>query len=155
MPENNAPERAMGFATRSLHAGHTPDESSRARAVPIYQSTSFTFKDSAHAAALFALQEFGNIYSRIMNPTQAVLEERVAALEGGVCPRRSLSVVAGPHSKRPRRRTAIAAEKGPISDARAAIRKSNAAELMAWPARRRRRTAPNIWGLPNRGVPNG
>jgi O-acetylhomoserine (thiol)-lyase len=84
MPENNAPERALGFATRSLHAGHTPDESSRARAVPIYQSTSFTFKDSKHAASLFALQEFGNIYSRIMNPTQDVFEQRVASLEGGV-----------------------------------------------------------------------
>ncbi len=84
MPENNAPERALGFATRSLHAGHTPDDSSRARAVPIYQSTSFTFKDSAHAAALFALQEFGNIYSRIMNPTTDVFEQRVASLEGGM-----------------------------------------------------------------------
>jgi O-acetylhomoserine (thiol)-lyase len=84
MPENNAPERALGFATRSLHAGHTPDESSRARAVPIYQSTSFTFKDSKHAASLFALQEFGNIYSRIMNPTQDVFEQRVASLEGGI-----------------------------------------------------------------------
>jgi O-acetylhomoserine (thiol)-lyase len=79
-----APARQMGFATRSLHAGHTPDASSRARAVPIYQSTSFTFKNSAHAASLFALQQFGNIYSRIMNPTTDVFEQRVAALEGGV-----------------------------------------------------------------------
>src|SRR5271165_4758780 len=84
MPENKTPERALGFATRSLHAGHTPDDSSRARAVPIYQSTSFTFKDSAHAAALFGLQEFGNIYSRIMNPTTDVFEQRVASLEGGI-----------------------------------------------------------------------
>ena len=68
MPDNQTPERALGFATRCLHAGHTPDDSSRARAVPIYQTTSFTFKDSTHAASLFALQEFGNIYSRIMNP---------------------------------------------------------------------------------------
>ena len=57
---------------------------SRARAVPIYQTTSFTFKDSEHAAALFALQQFGNIYSRIMNPTTDVFEQRVAALEGGM-----------------------------------------------------------------------
>src|SRR5690242_16573094 len=84
MPENNAPEREFGFATKSLHAGHTPDASSRARAVPIYQSTSFTFEDSQHAAELFALQKFGNIYSRIMNPTTDVFEQRVAALEGGI-----------------------------------------------------------------------
>ena len=84
MPENNAPEREFGFATKSLHAGHTPDASSRARAVPIYQSTSFTFEDSQHAAELFALQKFGNIYSRIMNPTTDVFEQRVAALEGGM-----------------------------------------------------------------------
>jgi O-acetylhomoserine (thiol)-lyase len=74
----------MGFATKSLHAGHTPDKASLARAVPIYQSTSFVFENSAHAASLFALQQFGNIYSRIMNPTTDVFEQRVAALEGGV-----------------------------------------------------------------------
>jgi O-acetylhomoserine (thiol)-lyase len=74
----------MGFSTRSLHAGHTPDSASRARAVPIYQSTSFTFENSAHAASLFALQQFGNIYTRIMNPTTDVFEQRVAALEGGI-----------------------------------------------------------------------
>ena len=74
----------MGFATRSLHAGHTPDKASLARAVPIYQSTSFVFEDSTHAAELFALQKFGNIYSRIMNPTTDVFEQRVAALEGGM-----------------------------------------------------------------------
>src|SRR5215472_1419130 len=84
MPDNKAPERQLGFATKSLHAGHTPDAASHARAVPIYQSTSFTFKDSAHAANLFALQEFGNIYSRIMNPTTDVFEQRVASLEGGM-----------------------------------------------------------------------
>ena len=84
MADNNAPDRQMGFATRSLHAGHTPDAASRARAVPIYQTTSFTFEDSAHAASLFALQQFGNIYSRIMNPTTDVFEQRVAALEGGI-----------------------------------------------------------------------
>src|ERR1700719_183944 len=84
MPEKPAPERQMGFATRSLHAGHTPDKASLARAVPIYQTTSFVFEDSSHAASLFALQQFGNIYSRIMNPTTDVFEQRIAALEGGV-----------------------------------------------------------------------
>ena len=74
----------MGFSTRSLHAGQKPDPATGARAVPIYQTTSFVFEDSAHAAELFALQRFGNIYTRIMNPTTAVFEERVAALEGGV-----------------------------------------------------------------------
>src|SRR3984957_7637727 len=84
MPENTAPERQMGFSTRSLHAGHTPDKASLARAVPIYQTTSFVFEDSAHAADLFALQKFGNIYSRIMNPTTDVFEQRTASLEGGL-----------------------------------------------------------------------
>ncbi|MEO8595528.1 MAG: O-acetylhomoserine aminocarboxypropyltransferase/cysteine synthase family protein [Candidatus Solibacter sp.] len=84
MADNNAPAREFGFATKSLHAGHTPDASSHARAVPIYQTTSFTFDNSAHAAALFGLKEFGNIYSRIMNPTTDVFEQRVAALEGGM-----------------------------------------------------------------------
>jgi O-acetylhomoserine (thiol)-lyase len=84
MAENTAPDRQMGFSTRSLHAGHTPDASSHARAVPIYQTTSFVFDNSEHAAALFALQQFGNIYSRIMNPTTDVFEQRVASLEGGV-----------------------------------------------------------------------
>jgi len=85
MPEKpTTPDRQMGFATRSLHAGHTPDAASRARAVPIYQTTSFTFEDSNHAASLFALQQFGNIYSRIMNPTTDVFEQRVASLEGGI-----------------------------------------------------------------------
>src|SRR5271169_4650758 len=86
MPDETAtpPARQMGFATKSLHAGHTPDKASLARAVPIYQTTSFVFEDSAHAADLFALQKFGNIYSRIMNPTTDVFEQRVAALEGGI-----------------------------------------------------------------------
>src|ERR1039457_5276488 len=84
MPENIAPARSMGFSTRSLHAGHTPDKASHARAVPIYQTTSYVFDDSAHAAALFALEQFGNIYTRIMNPTTDVFEQRVAALEGGI-----------------------------------------------------------------------
>jgi len=81
MPDQ--PERKYGFNTRSLHAGHTPDAVTHARAVPIYQTTSFTFENSDHAAALFALQQFGNIYTRIMNPTQDVLEQRVASLENG------------------------------------------------------------------------
>jgi O-acetylhomoserine (thiol)-lyase len=76
-------ERAFGFNTRTLHAGYDPDPATKARAVPIYQTTSFTFDDSADAAALFGLQKFGNIYTRIMNPTTDVLEKRVAALEGG------------------------------------------------------------------------
>ena len=71
-----------GFDTRALHAGHTPDETG-ARAVPIWQTTSYVFKDTEHAASLFALKEPGNIYTRIMNPTNDVLEKRVAALEGG------------------------------------------------------------------------
>jgi O-acetylhomoserine (thiol)-lyase len=82
MPENT-PDRVFGFNTRALHHGYQPDPTTGARAVPIYQSTSFVFKDSDHAAALFALQEFGNIYTRIMNPTTGVLEERVASLENG------------------------------------------------------------------------
>ncbi len=61
-------ERPLGFNTRSLHAGYTPDPTTGARAVPIYQTTSFVFEDSDHAANLFALQQFGNIYTRIMNP---------------------------------------------------------------------------------------
>lgn len=77
-------EQGKGFDTRALHAGHTPDAETGARAVPIYQTTSYVFDDTAHAARLFALQEFGNIYTRIMNPTNDVLEQRVAALEGGV-----------------------------------------------------------------------
>ncbi len=73
-----------GFDTKALHAGYTPDPQTGARAVPIYQTTSYVFKDTDHAARLFSLQEFGNIYTRIMNPTTDVLEQRVAALEGGV-----------------------------------------------------------------------
>jgi O-acetylhomoserine (thiol)-lyase len=83
MAENTI-DRQLGFSTRSLHAGHTPDKASLARAVPIYQSTSFVFENSDHAADLFALQKFGNIYSRIMNPTTDVFENRVASLEGGM-----------------------------------------------------------------------
>jgi O-acetylhomoserine (thiol)-lyase len=74
----------FGFYTRALHAGARPDAATGARAVPIYQTTSYVFDDSAHAAALFGLQQYGNIYSRIMNPTTAAFEERIASLEGGV-----------------------------------------------------------------------
>jgi O-acetylhomoserine (thiol)-lyase len=77
-------ERAWGFRTRAVHAGHVPDAATGARAVPIYQSTSFVFEDTADAASLFALQKYGLIYSRIANPTVAVLEERIASLDGGL-----------------------------------------------------------------------
>ena len=70
--------------TLALHAGQQPDSDTFSRAVPIYQTTSYCFKDSGHAANLFALKEFGNIYTRLMNPTTDVLEKRLAALEGGV-----------------------------------------------------------------------
>lgn len=76
--------RFTGFETLALHAGQQPDPATGARAVPIYQTTSYQFKDTDHAARLFGLQEFGNIYTRIMNPTTDVLERRIAALEGGV-----------------------------------------------------------------------
>ena len=71
-----------GFDTRQIHAGQEPDPTTGARAVPIYQTTSYEFRDSQHAANLFALAEIGNIYTRIMNPTQGVLEARLASLEG-------------------------------------------------------------------------
>jgi O-acetylhomoserine (thiol)-lyase len=90
MPEKD--EHIYGFATRSLHAGQQPDPTTGARAVPIYQTTSYVFENTEHAAALFALQQFGNVYTRIMNPTQAVLEERVASLEGGAA---ALAVASG------------------------------------------------------------
>ncbi len=77
-------EHRFGFRTRALHAGGTPDASTGARAVPIYQTTSFVFDDAADAGNLFALQKYGNIYSRIGNPTVAALEERLASLEGGI-----------------------------------------------------------------------
>jgi O-acetylhomoserine (thiol)-lyase len=74
----------FGFDTRMLHAGQAPDPATGARAMPIYQTTSFVFEDTEHAAHLFALNKFGNIYTRISNPTTAAFEERVASLEGGV-----------------------------------------------------------------------
>lgn len=72
------------FNTLAIHGGQTPDSATNARAVPIYQTTSYTFNDADHAARLFGLQEFGNIYTRLMNPTTDVFEQRIAALEGGV-----------------------------------------------------------------------
>ena len=77
------PDRKFGFETLCLHAGHLPDPTTGSRAVPIYQSTAYVFDSTDHAASLFNLQTFGNIYTRIMNPTNAVFEERMAALEGG------------------------------------------------------------------------
>src|SRR4029450_3974767 len=74
----------FGFDTRMLHAGQTPDPTTGARAMPIYQTTSFVFEDTEHAPHLFALNKFGNIYTRISNPTTAAFEERLASLEGGV-----------------------------------------------------------------------
>jgi len=80
--ESNTPPQQL--ATLALHAGQVVDPATTSRAVPIYQTTSYVFNDSDHAARLFALQEFGNVYTRIMNPTTDVFEKRVAALEGGV-----------------------------------------------------------------------
>jgi O-acetylhomoserine (thiol)-lyase len=88
MPDAKTP----GFSTLAIHAGAAPDPSTGARATPIYQTTSFVFNDADHAAALFGLEAFGNIYTRIGNPTQGVLEARVAALEGGTA---ALAVASG------------------------------------------------------------
>ncbi|GGE77968.1 O-acetylhomoserine aminocarboxypropyltransferase [Stappia taiwanensis] len=85
-------DRIPGFSTLAIHAGAQPDPSTGARTTPIYQTTSFVFDDVDHAASLFGLQAFGNIYTRITNPTTAVLEERVAALEGGTA---ALAVASG------------------------------------------------------------
>ena len=85
-------EQEYGFDTRAIHAGAQPDPATGARATPIYQTTSFVFDDTQHAADLFALRAFGNIYTRIMNPTQAVLESKVASLEGGTA---ALAVASG------------------------------------------------------------
>ncbi|MGW4973050.1 bifunctional o-acetylhomoserine/o-acetylserine sulfhydrylase [Streptomyces albidoflavus] len=83
-PSTEPADPAWSFETRQIHAGAVPDPATGARAVPIYQTTSFVFDDTRHAAGLFSLAEPGNIYTRIHNPTQDVLEQRVAALEGGV-----------------------------------------------------------------------
>src|SRR5512135_3824352 len=76
-------DREFGFETLCLHAGQIPDAQTGSRAVPIYQTTSYVFDSAEHAASLFNLQTFGNVYTRLSNPTTAVFEERVAALEGG------------------------------------------------------------------------
>jgi O-acetylhomoserine/O-acetylserine sulfhydrylase len=88
----NGKQRHYRFETLQLHAGQKPDPTTNSRAVPIYQTTSYTFNNAEHAATLFALKDFGNIYTRIMNPTSAVFEERIAALEGGVA---ALAVASG------------------------------------------------------------
>ena len=77
-------EHEFGFHTRAVHAGSRPDPTTGARAIPIYQTSSYVFEDPESAAAYFNLQEYGNTYSRIMNPTVAALEERISNLEGGV-----------------------------------------------------------------------
>src|SRR3954467_9053277 len=84
MTDIDDPTANWSFETKQVHAGQTPDAATGARALPIYQTTSYVFKDTEHAAALFGLQEFGNIYTRLMNPTTDVVEQRIASLEGGV-----------------------------------------------------------------------
>src|SRR5206468_12826502 len=84
MAEKQPPPSAPHLATLAVHGGQQRDPATNARAVPIYQTTSYLFNDADHAARLFGLQEFGNIYTRIMNPTTDVFEKRIAALEGGV-----------------------------------------------------------------------
>ncbi|WP_104083406.1 O-acetylhomoserine aminocarboxypropyltransferase/cysteine synthase family protein [Cryobacterium sp. Y11] len=84
MVNHDRTDREWGFRTRSIHAGNVPDAVTGARAIPIYQTTAFVFDDTADAAARFALQKYGNIYSRLANPTVAAFEERVASLEGGL-----------------------------------------------------------------------
>src|SRR6478735_6078847 len=91
-PAPDGQDHIFGFDTLTVHAGQRPDPTTGARAMPIYQTTSFVFEDTDHAAELFALQRFGNIYSRIMNPTNGAFEERMATLEGGVG---ALSVASG------------------------------------------------------------
>src|SRR5260221_7988688 len=81
--EHDGQARAFGFETRAVHAGQRPDPYTGASALPIFQTSAFVFEDTDSAAAYFNLQEYGNIYSRIMNPTVAAFEERIASLEGG------------------------------------------------------------------------
>jgi O-acetylhomoserine (thiol)-lyase len=85
-------QRTLHFDTLQVHAGHTPDSDTNSRAVPLYQTTAYTFNSAEHGANLFALKEFGNIYTRLMNPTTDVLEKRIAALEGGIA---ALAVASG------------------------------------------------------------
>jgi O-acetylhomoserine (thiol)-lyase len=90
--EDHMADKKPGFDTLAIHAGGSPDPATGARVTPIYQTTAYVFNDVQHAADLFALRAFGNIYTRIMNPTQAVLESKVAALEGGTA---ALAVASG------------------------------------------------------------
>src|SRR5690349_9793076 len=83
LQETNMSETQPGFETQALHAGQEVDPTTKSRAVPIYMTTSYVFDSPEHAANLFGLKEFGNIYTRIMNPTTDVFEKRIAALEGG------------------------------------------------------------------------
>ena len=98
-PAREEEARAFGFETRQLHAGQRPDPNTGARALPIFQTTSYVFEDPESAAAHFNLQEYGNTYSRIMNPTVAVFEERVANLEGGAG---AVAFATGSPRRRPR-----------------------------------------------------
>ena len=89
-------EQKLRFETLQVHAGQEPDPVTKSRAVPIHQTTSYVFNSSEHAANLFGLREFGNIYTRIMNPTTDVFEKRIAALEGGVA---ALAMASGQSSQ--------------------------------------------------------
>ena len=80
----NDTTKQFGFTTRQLHAAYKPDPQTGARAIPLYQTIGYQFNNTEHAANLFALKEFGNIYTRLMNPTTDILEKRIASLEGGV-----------------------------------------------------------------------
>ena len=84
------------FETRQIHAGQVPDPTTGARALPLYQTTAYQFRDTKHAADLFGLAELGNIYTRIMNPTQDAVEQRIASLEGGVAALARLRRLADP-----------------------------------------------------------
>ena len=96
MAEQQAVKRKPGLETIALHGGQVPDPTTGSRAVPIYQTTSYVFKDTDHAANLFALKEFGNIYTRLMNPTSDVFEQRIAQIEGGIG---ALAVASGQAAK--------------------------------------------------------
>ena len=92
-------DQPPGFDTLAIHAGAAPDPSTGARVTPIYQTTAYVFNDVKHASDLFALRAFGNIYTRIMNPTQGVLEAKIAALEGGTA---ALALASGHAAQNPR-----------------------------------------------------
>ena len=131
----NEAKHTFGFSTRQLHAGQQPDPTTNSRAVPIYQTTSYTFNSTEHAANLFALKEFGNIYTRIMNPTSDVFEQRIADLEGGVG---ALAVSFGacrpvPGHLHPVRRRAIISSRRPRSTA--APTTSSSTPSRAWASR--------------------